>query len=122
MVEIVVYVAGDKQVEPTIAVVVAERSARRPVAQSYPGFLGNVGESAIVIIVIEAILAEIGYVQVGPSVVVVIADGNPETPAVIGNPGLLSNISEGAIMIVMEQSGMRRRGLSCHCVICRSVD
>ena len=85
--QVVVDVAGDEEVEPAVAVVVAPGCAGGPVAESDAGLLGNVGERAVVVVVVEAVLAEVGDVDVGPAVVVVVADGDAESPAVVGDAG-----------------------------------
>ena len=68
-IEIVVEVARDEEFEQTVAVVIAPGCACGPAAQSD---VGNVGERAPVIVVVEAILAVVRDVNVWPAIVVVI--------------------------------------------------
>ena len=54
--EIEVNVAGNEQIETAIPVVVAPGRSGRPVAEGHAGLFGDVGERAIVIVVVEPIL------------------------------------------------------------------
>ena len=58
--QVVVHVAGNEQVEAAIAVVIAEGRTVRPVAERYAGLFSNIGEGAGVVVVVEAVLAEVG--------------------------------------------------------------
>ena len=78
----------------------------------HTGLLRDVGEGAVVVVVVEAVLAEVGDVDVGPAVVVVVADGYAEAPAVVGDAGLGRDVGEGAVVIVVEERGVRRGGLA----------
>jgi hypothetical protein len=65
-----------------------------------------------VIVVVKAVLPEVGDVNVGPPIVVVVSDGNAESPPIVGDPGLLGDVCEGAVVVVVEQGCMRRRSFS----------
>ncbi len=104
---VVVDVAGDEEIEPAVAVVVAPGGAGGPVAERDAGFFGDVGEGAVVVVVVEAVLAEVGDVDVGPAVVVVVGDGYAEAPAVVGDAGFGGDVGEGAVVIVVEERGVR---------------
>ncbi len=69
------------------------------------------------IVVIEAVLAEIADVHIRPAVVIVIADGDAEAPAVVGYAGLCGHVRECAIVIVVKQRGMRWRGFARHRIV-----
>ncbi len=101
-------VAGDEEVEAAVAVVVAPGGAGGPVAERDSGFLGDVGEGAVVVVVVEAVLAEVGDVDVGPAVVVVVGDGDAEAPAFVGDAGFGGDVGEGAVVVVMEERGVWR--------------
>ena len=60
--------------------------AGRPV-KGCTGFRGDIGEGAVVVVVVEAVLAKVGDVEVGPTVIVVAADGYAEAPTVVLGPG-----------------------------------
>ena len=106
---VVVDIAGNEEVEPAVAVVVAPGGAGGPVAERDAGLFGNIGEGAVVVVVVEAVLAEVGDVEVGPAVVVVVADGHAEAPAVVGDAGFCGDVGEGAVMVVVEERGVGRR-------------
>src|SRR6185437_8159170 len=108
--------------EPPVAVIIAKRRAGGPVPQRHSGFYGNIGEGAVVVVVVKAILAEICHVEVGPAVVVVIANGAAESPAVVFDPGDIGDVGKRLIVIVAEERSVRRRGLAVERVVGRSVD
>src|ERR1017187_8188362 len=101
-------VAGDKQVEPAIAIVISKRRTRGPPPKRDTGLLRYVSEGAVVVVVVQPVFAIVRYEDIGPAVVVVVADCNAEAPAVIGHAGRRSNVGECAVVIVVEECGMRR--------------
>src|ERR1700730_4682547 len=109
MVDVEVHVAGDEEIEEAVAVEVAPSRPCGPAAESYASFFRDIGEGAVVIIVVEAIFAEVGDVDVGPAVVVVVGDGDAEAPALVGDAGFGGDIGEGAVVIIVEESGARGR-------------
>jgi len=65
MIEIVVHIAGNKEIEPAVAIVVAKCGAGRPITQRDPGFFRDVSERSIVIVVIQAILPKVCDIEIG---------------------------------------------------------
>ena len=116
------HIAGDVQIEQSVAVVVAPGRAGRPVAERHAGLFGHVGEGAVVIVVVEPVLAVVAHVDVGPAVVVVVGNRAAISPAVVGHAGLLRDIGERAVVIVVEQRGVRRLFLAVERVEGRAVD
>src|SRR5208282_2168697 len=108
-VEIELDVARDEEIEKAIAIIVAPGGAGGPSAESDAGFFGDVCESAVVVVVVEAIFPVVGDINVRPAVVVVVGDGNSKTPALVGDAGFFGHVREGAIVIVVEKHGTRRR-------------
>ena len=100
-------VAGNEDIEPPVAVVVAKARPGGPVAQRDAGRFRNIGEGAVVVVVIETILAVVGDVEVGPAVVVEVANRHAEAPAVVGHAGLVGDVGECAVVIVVKERGMR---------------
>src|SRR5438105_5665752 len=109
VIEIVVNVAGNEKVEQAVAVVVAPSCARGPAAKSDARFFGDVGERAVVIVVVEAILSVVGHVNVGPAVVIVIGDGDAQPPAPVRNAGLVASSGRGASMLLVTRHRRGRR-------------
>src|SRR5579872_6134490 len=103
MIGIELHVAGDEQIQPSIMIVVAPSRSRGPSAQSYSGFLRNVGKCAVVFVVAEPILAIVGHVDIWPAIVVIVTYSYTKTPAFIGNAGFFGNICKRAITIIVEQ-------------------
>src|ERR1700733_14725056 len=115
------HIPGHKQVQPSVAVVVAPRSARRPVTQRHPGLFRDVGKRPIVVIVIQPVRAPVGNKNVWPALLVVIGHGNPKPPAIVGHPSLRGDVCKRPIMVVMKKRGVRRRRLSIQRVERRSI-
>src|SRR3989454_3830399 len=80
MIGVKLQVAGDKQIEIAVAIIVSKCSGGRPdrrlAAHRDAGLLGDVGKSGVAVVAVETGLAEIGYVEVRPAVAVVIAHGD----------------------------------------------
>ena len=89
VVAVEVDVAGDVEVEIAVAVVVAPGGAGMPVAEGDAGLFGHVGKRAVMVVVVEAVLAVVADEEVGPAVVVVIGHGAAVTPAVVLDAGFL---------------------------------
>src|ERR1019366_3152098 len=87
--------------------VVPKGGAIGPVAEGHAGFLGNIGEGTVVVIVVETVLAIVSYEQIEPSIVVIVADRHTETPALISDARFGGDIGEGAVVIVMKQGRAR---------------
>ena len=56
--EIPIQVAGDDQIETSVAIVVDEACGHGPSGGRHPGFLRYVGECAVAVIVIKRVAAE----------------------------------------------------------------
>ena len=112
MSQVPVDITRHKKIQAAIAVIVAESWPRGPVPQGHSRLFGDVGEGAIVIVVVEPVLSKVGDVDVRPAVVIIVPDGDAKTPAVVGDACLLGHIGEGAVVVVMEQRCMRRLGLA----------
>src|SRR2546422_5216776 len=122
MVKVEIYIASDEQVEPPIAIIVAEGTARGPSAERDPGLFGNVSESAVVIVPVETILSEVRHVDVRPAVVIEIADAHALSPPLVSHARLLRDVGEGAIAIIMVERGAWRFRLAAQCLERRAVD
>ena len=105
VVHVPVDIAGDEEVEFAVAIVIAEGGAVGPVAERDAGLFGDVGKGAVVVVVIEAVFAEVRDVEVGPAVVIVVADGDAEAPALVGDAGFFGDVGEGAVVVVVEERG-----------------
>src|SRR3981081_52327 len=74
-------IAGNKEIEKAIVIVIAPGCARRPAPQRDSSLFSDVGERTVMIVVVEAVLSEIGNIDIGPAIIVIIADHNAKTPA-----------------------------------------
>jgi len=102
-----VHIAGDIQIQKTVAVVVAPGRSRRPVAQRDSGLFGDIGKCPVVIVVVKPVLAVVTHEDIRPAVVVVVGNAHPVAPAVVGHAGLRGYIGKRSVMVVMKQRGMR---------------
>src|SRR3984957_2171269 len=98
-----VEIAGHKQVQLSIVVVVKESCRHRPSARRYSRFRRNIREGAVTIIVVEDVLPEVSYVNIRKAVVVVVPDSNSHS--VIGisrvlQTGLHGDVSERAVFVL----------------------
>ena len=64
------------------------------------------------VVVIQAVFAEVRDVEIGPAIVIVIADGDAEAPAFVGDAGLFGHIGERAVVVVVEERGVRGGGFA----------
>ena len=119
--EVVMHVAGDKQIELAVTVIVAKGRAVGPVAERHAGLFGNVGEGSVMVVVIETVLSEIADIQIWPAIIVVVAYSDAKTPAAVGYASFRGNIGEGAIVIVMEEGRVRWLRFAIFSLIGRAV-
>ena len=88
-----------------VAIVVDESAAGVPAlaVAGDAGFFADIGESAVAVVVVENIFAEISHEEIVEAVVVVIADADSLAPAGMQEPGFLGDVGEGAVAIVSEK-------------------
>src|SRR3984957_864010 len=96
-------IAGHKEVQLSIVVVVKESCRHRPSARRSARFCRNIREGAVTIIVVEDVLPEVRYVNIRKAVVVVVPDSNSHS--VIGisrvlQTGLHGDVSERAVFVL----------------------
>ena len=96
-----VQVGGDIEVEPAVAVVVAEGGARVPVEAARDArLLCDVGEGPVAVVVEQEAVADVGDEQVGAAVVVVVGRRAARAPGIPGHSGLLGDLRERAVAVV----------------------
>jgi hypothetical protein len=89
-------------------VIVAPGRARGPPSEGHACLLGDVGKSAVAVVVIEAVAAIISHVDVGPAIIIVITHSHAESPTLVADAGLVGNIRKCPIVIVVEEHGSGR--------------
>ena len=121
-----VHVTRDEQIEPAVAVVVAEARAGRPAARHDAHALGDVGERAVAIVAIEAVGPVVRDVEVRPAVVVDVAGRDAEAPSFVRDAGAIGDVGELEVAIVAEERGapraLGRRLSALERSACRAVD
>ncbi len=65
------------------------------------GFVCDVGESAVAVIVVEEVLAVLCHIEVGKAVVVVVTPDAAKTVGVARHSGLLGDVGKGPVAIVV---------------------
>ena len=105
MVRVILDVAWNKEVRAAIAIVVSPCGASGPSAQSDTRLFRYVGKCAVMIVMVEAVFAEVGNVDIGPAVVVVVRHGHAESPAFIGDASFFRDIGKRSVVIVVQKHG-----------------
>src|SRR5205823_6152663 len=110
--QIEIDVIRDEKIDVAVAVVVDESAACVPAlaASGHAGFLANVSEGAVPVVVVENIFSEVGDEEIVEPVVVVVADAHALPPAGMYQTGFGGDVGEGAVTIVLEK--MRKGFLS----------
>ena len=100
-----VHVVGDEQIEMPVAVVVEKAAAGAP-ARAGAGdasLLGDVGERAVAVVVIEHVAAPVRDEQIVEAVVVVVADAAAPGPTRSGSARPCRDVGERAVAIVVKE-------------------
>ena len=103
-------VAGDVEIQPAVAVVVAKGAARRPAVDRNARADGHVGESAIAQVSEQPVGTEVGDVEIGGAVVVDVADADALAPSLVGHARRGGHVAERAVAVVAEERRARRAG------------
>src|SRR5579883_1349628 len=112
MLDVVMNISRHKEVQPSIAVIIAKTCSCGPVTECDACLFGNVSKGAVVVVVKEAVLSKVGHIKIWPAIVVIIAYGTTVPPAVVGHACLCRNIGERPVMIVVKERCMRRLRLA----------
>ncbi len=102
-------VVRDEQIEQAVVVVVQPGRGGGPhllAAQGralHPGFVGDVGEGAVAIVVQQLVAGDVRHEEIGPAVVVVIAHGDAHPVALACHPGSVGDVGEGQVPVVVEE-------------------
>ncbi len=121
MVEVERDVAGDVEVEPAVAVVVAERAARGPAVDGDARARRDIGEAAA-LVAVQPVHSEVRDVQILIAVVVEVARAHALSPALVGDAGLGGDVAEPAATEVAIERCRRCRGVLPDAVQRRAVD
>ena len=99
-------IAGDKQIEAPVVVIIEKAGGDRPAARRHPCLGGDIRKCAVTIIVVENVFPEVGHIDIGIAVVVVVSDGHTH-PVIalvyVCQACLLGDIREAAIPILTIQ-------------------
>jgi hypothetical protein len=108
IVTIEVDVSGDEEIEASITVVITPGCTRGPVAERHACLLSNICEGAVMVVVIEAILAVVGHENIRPAIIVVVGHSDAETPSIIGDARLGGYVGERAVVVVVKEGSVGR--------------
>src|SRR5262249_18646995 len=96
-------VAPDVEIEFSVAIVVEENGAGMELAgfeARDAGFCCDIGESAVAVVVVEQVGAELRDEEIGEAVVVVVAPDAAEAVVGAGDAGGVGDVGEGAVAVV----------------------
>src|SRR5581483_9628404 len=102
-----IHVASDKNIEPSVVVVIEEARAGTPVAASNSGFVGDIGKGSVAVVVIKNVAAVAGDVEIFETVVVVVADSHAHAVEVLrhsAKTGTFGHIGESAVRVLVVQA------------------
>ncbi len=99
-------VVGNKQIEMAVAIVIHERATSakpRLVTQKTSGF-GDVGESAVAVVAVKRVLAEVGAKNVLEAIVVEVADADSASPADRMQTGFFGDVGECTVAVIFVEA------------------
>src|SRR5450755_1413083 len=97
-------VVRDEQIEMAVSIIVQECAPGTPTRRTiFPkaGLLGHLGERAIAIVAVEAVLSEVGDEDIVETVVVIVGDANGVRPANGPQAGFIGHVGERAVTVVL---------------------
>ena len=105
-----IHIARDEEVHFAVAVVIDEAAPGAPWASRglQTGFLRDVGERTIAVVVIQNRLSPVGHGQIKISVVVVIAHARALSPTRVREAGFGGDVCERAVVIIVVEMRGRR--------------
>src|SRR5260370_20348278 len=98
-----VEIASNKQIQFAVVIVVQKSRGHGPTTRSDTCLRGDIGKSAVTIVVIQDIFAVVGNVNVREAIVVIVADRNAHpvvAVASIGQASLLGDVGETAVLVL----------------------
>src|SRR5258708_26193272 len=87
----------------------------RPTSQCDSRLFCDVRKCAIVVVMVQAVLSEVGGVNFRPAIPVVISDRNAKAPALIGHPRFFSDGSKRSVVIIVQEQFPPRNLLAFLC-------
>ena len=96
--------AADKEIEFAVIVVIEPDGASGPARSGDTGFVGDVGEGGVAVVLVKDAFAVGSDEHVRPVVVVEIADGDAHAEVSAGDTGFFGDVGEGAVAIVFVKS------------------
>ena len=109
MIEVEAHVPGDEQIEPAVAVEVAERATGRPAVHRDVRRGRDIRERPSMVVVVQAVLAEVGHVKILEAIVVDVSDADALAPALVRDAAFRGDVGEGAVPFVAKQGCGRSR-------------
>src|SRR5260221_11495559 len=95
--------ARNEKIDQAVTIIVAPRGSGRPTAQSDASLFRYVSKGAVVVVVIQAILAVVGDVNVQPAVIVIVSDGDAKTPPLVGITGFVGYVTKSPVPMLVKQ-------------------
>ena len=105
---VIVDKAGHEQIQLAVVVIVEPDGAGGPSGCGHTGPVGNVGKSAIAVVVIKNIAPITRDVKIDPAIAVIIGSSYSHAKGATGHACFVGDIRESAIMIIVVQSVLER--------------
>src|SRR6266576_2646392 len=93
--------AGDEQVQLAVVVIVKPHGAGRPAGRGDAGFISQISEGAITVIVIKNIAPITRDKEIDPTIAIVIAGCGAHAKGATSDSGFVGDVSKRAVMIVV---------------------
>ena len=104
--EVDVEIIGDEEVEEAVAIALDEGAAGGVVDAGLEesGFLRDIDEGAVAVVVVETILAIAGDEDVVEAIVVVVADADAHGPDSVAEASFFGDVGKGAVAIIFVEA------------------
>src|SRR5258708_5180212 len=121
VVNIKLKIAGNKNVQSTISIVVSEAWPGAPAFSRATKLFSDVCEGAIAVVMIETRHTIVADINVGPAIIVVIADSDPHSPTLVCDARFVGHVLKAPIAEVVKKCRTRWFFLSTNCIERRPV-
>src|SRR5882672_367842 len=98
----------DKEIQLAVVVIIEPDGTGGPAGRPNTGFIRDIGEGAVAVVVIKNIAPVTGYVEIDPAIAIVITGGDTHAEGSAGHSGFVGHIREGAIVVVVIKSILER--------------
>src|SRR5882672_3121960 len=91
----------DKEIQLAVVVIIEPDGTGGPAGRPNTGFIRDIGEGAVAVVVIKNIAPVTGYVEIDPAIAIVITGGDTHAKRAAGHSGFVGHVCKRPIMIVV---------------------